>query len=251
MSFTSEWLARLWGGAQASEELLAFERRLGYTFRDRDLLRLALTHRSYANERQLAAQNERLEFLGDAVLGLITAAVLYHQHSDLPEGELSRRKSYLVSEPTLATLAGRVALGDVLRLGVGEDRSGGRNKPSLLADTLEAVFGAAYLDGGMPGSRTVIEPLLFQEMEETDDWDRRDSKTRLQELVQGRGLVVPRYVLIEEHGPDHNKTFTVECRVGGRAVGLGSGGSKKAAEQDAALDALGNERLLDRLEGHS
>lgn len=247
---SSQWLTRLWG-PRLSDELLDFERRLGYTFRDRDLLRLALTHRSFANERRLAEQNERLEFLGDAVLELVTATKLYHEHADLPEGELSRRKSYLVSEPTLAALADRVGLGEVLRLGVGEERSGGRRKPSLLADALEAVFGAVYLDGGLTAGRAVIEPLLEHEIRETEDWDRRDSKTRLQELVQAQGVEVPRYVLIEEHGPDHDKTFTVECRVGGRPVGLGSGGSKKSAEQDAALDALSDQRLLDRLGGRS
>jgi len=249
MNKAGEWLRRLWG-ADVSADLRAFEQRLGHAFGDRDLLRLALTHRSFANERQLANQNERLEFLGDAVLGLVTARLLYREHPDLPEGELSRRKSYLVSEPTLAALAHRVELGEVLRLGVGEHRSGGREKPSLLADTLEAVFGAVYLDGGLAAGESVIEPLLRQEMEETDDWDRRDPKTQLQELVQARVGSLPRYVIREEQGPDHAKTFTVECRVSGEAVGVGSGSSKKAAQQEAARRALEG-GFLDPPEGHS
>lgn len=256
MSLTSEWLRRLWG-TEISTELRSFERTLGYGFRDYDLLRLALTHRSFAHERRLVDQNERLEFLGDAVLGLVTAAMLFGRHADLPEGELSRRKSNLVSESTLAGIAARLGLGRVLRLGVGEDRSGGRRKPSLLADSLEAVFGAIYVDGGLEAARSVIEPLLSREMEQTEDWDRRDPKTRLQELLQAEGDPVPRYVLIDERGPDHAKTFTVECRVGGGAIGVGSGPSKKAAEQEAANDALNTGHapnkgeLLDRPEGHS
>ena len=250
MSRTAEWLRRRLWAAEVSEELSAFERRLGYGFRDHDLLRLALTHRSFANERQLGDQNERLEFLGDAVLGLVTARLLYREHPDLPEGELSRRKSYLVSEPTLAALAHRLELGEVLRLGVGEHRSGGQRKPSLLADALEAVFGAVFLDAGLAAAESVIEPLLRREMDETDDWDRQDPKTQLQELVQAQTESVPRYVILEEQGPDHAKTFTVECRVSGEAVGIGSGSSKKAAEQEAARDVL-RKGFLDPPEGRS
>ncbi|MDX1644098.1 MAG: ribonuclease III [Thermoanaerobaculia bacterium] len=250
MSPPSDWLRRLWG-TQVSEALRSFEGRIGHAFRDYDLLRLALTHRSYANEMQLRHQNERLEFLGDAVLDLVTAAVLYARHPDLPEGELSRRKSYLVSATSLAAMARDVELGRVLRLGVGEDRSGGRRKPSLLADALEAVFGAVYLDGGLPAATTVIRPLLERQMRVTDDWDRRDAKTRLQELLQASLGLLPRYVLIEEDGPDHAKVFTVECRIEGEPSGIGTGTSKKAAEQAAAGAALENEALLDRIEEHS
>jgi ribonuclease-3 len=243
MSPTSDWLRRIWG-AQVSQELRAFERRLGYAFRDRDLLRLALTHRSFANEKGLGDQNERLEFLGDAVLDLVAASMLFDAHPGFPEGELSRRKSGLVSEPSLASLAEEVGLGELLRLGVGEERSGGRRKPSLLSDALEAVFGAVYLDGGLVAARSVIEPLLQRGMESIDDWDRRDPKTRLQELLQSQGISVPRYRLIAERGPDHAKTFTVECRIDGRIAGVGRGASKKAAEQEAAREALAAPDLL-------
>lgn len=246
MSQPSDWLRRLWG-ADVSAGLRSFERRIGHSFRDHDLLRLALTHRSYANEMQLRQQNERLEFLGDAVLDLVAATVLYERHPALPEGELSRRKSYLVSESTLAAMAGDVRLGEVLRLGVGEDRSGGRRKPSLLADALEAVFGAVHLDGGLPAATTVIRPLLERQMQVTDDWDRRDAKTKLQELLQGASGALPRYELVAEEGPDHAKIFTVECRVDGDLAGVGTGTSKKAAEQQAAAAALDDERLLDRI----
>lgn len=246
--FTSDWLRRIWG-PQLSEELRSLEGVLGYSFRNSDLLRLALTHRSFAHERGaneegVAEQNERLEFLGDAVLGLVAAAMLFEEHSDLPEGELSRRKSGLVSEPTLAGLADEIGLGATLRLGVGEDRSGGREKPSLLSDALEAVFGAVYLDGGLAAARRVIEPLLQLAMVRTENWDRRDPKTRLQEFVQAQGVRIPRYKLIDEKGPDHAKTFTVECRLEGRAVGVGKGASKKAAEQEAARVALATPDLL-------
>ncbi len=221
-----------------SPELRGLEQLLGHRFRDHDLLRLALTHRSFANERGLAEQNERLEFLGDAVLGLVTASMLFEDYPDFPEGELSRRKSSLVSEASLANVADDLGLGDLLRLGIGEDRSGGRTKPSLLSNALEAVFGAVYLDAGLSAARTVIAPLLRREMERTTDWDRRDPKTKLQELVQSQGMRVPRYRMVDEEGPDHAKTFTVECRIDGQTVGLGQGTSKKAAEQEAAREAL-------------
>ncbi len=250
MKRTTVWLRRIWG-PQLSEELEKLQRALGHRFRDPDLLRLALTHRSFANEKGLGEQNERLEFLGDAVLGLVTASMLFEGYPEFPEGELSRRKSSLVSEVALANIAADVGLGETLRLGIGEDRSGGRSKPSLLSDALEAVFGAVYLDAGLPAARLVIRPLLEREMERTSDWDRRDPKTKLQELVQANGFRVPRYRLIGEDGPDHAKTFTIECRLDGRKVGSGSGTSKKAAEQEAAKAALAAPDLLEDLSGDS
>jgi ribonuclease-3 len=231
--------------AASSGKLRSFERRLGYDFTDSDLLRLALTHRSFANEQRLPVQNERLEFLGDAVLGLVTGEELYQRHEAMPEGELSRRKSYLVSEVSLAQMAAELRLGQVLRLGVGEDRSGGRGKPSLLADALEAVLGAVFLDGGLNGARSVLRPLLSERMESTGDWDHRDHKTRLQELLQSDGGSLPRYIKVAEEGPDHAKTFTVECRVNGQVAGTGQGSSKKAAEQSAAAAALDQLARLD------
>jgi len=229
----------------SSGELRAFERRIGYDFTDTELLRLSLTHRSFANERQLPEQNERLEFLGDSVLGVVTGEELYRRHSEMPEGELSRRKSYLVSEVSLAEMAGELQLGRALRLGVGEDRSGGRTKPSVLADALEAVFGAVFLDGGLAGARSVLRPLLLERMESTRGWDQRDHKTRLQELLQADGGALPRYVKVAEEGPDHAKTFTIECRINGQVAGTGCGSSKKAAEQDAAAAALSQLGQLD------
>ncbi len=237
MSFVGTLLRRLWP-APTRGELRSFQRRLGYEFRHQELLQLALTHRSYAHENRLGEQNERLEFLGDSVLGLIAGEELYQSRPDLPEGDLSRRRSYLVSESTLARMASEIRLGRVMRLGVGEDRSGGRDKPSLLADSLEAVFGAVFLDGGLDAARSVICPLLKLQMETTQAWDRRDNKTRLQELLQSQGNGLPRYHLVDEQGPDHDKTFTIECRRDGEVLGQGSGSSKKAAEQAAAEAAL-------------
>ena len=244
MTAPRAWFRGLWpfGG---QDELRTFQKRLGYEFRDQKLLRLALTHRSYAHERNLSQQNERLEFLGDSVLGLITGEELYHRHPSLPEGQLSRRKSYLVSEPTLAQMAAGLQLSRVVLLGVGEDRSGGRDKSSILADSLEAVLGAVFLDGGLQASRIVLRPLLNRQMEATRDWDHRDHKTRLQELLQSRDGIPPHYVLVGEDGPDHAKIFTVECRRSRQALGRGSGSNKKAAEQEAAAAALTALKALD------
>jgi len=214
------------------------EERLGHRFRDRELLVLALTHRSWANEQSREEHYERLEFLGDAVLGLITGEWLYREHPELPEGQLSKRKAVLVSRPALARHARRLELGDELRLGVGEERSGGRDKSSLLADSLEALFGAVFLDGGLAAAREVIRPLLQRTEDERDHRRHQDAKTRLQELTQARGWDLPEYELVAEMGPDHDKTFTVDCRVIGERRGRGEGRSKKLAEQAAAAAAL-------------
>lgn len=214
------------------------ERRLGYRFRDGGLLELALTHRSWANEQDLGANYERLEFLGDAVLGLVTAEWLYTEHPELPEGQLSKRKAVLVSQPALARHARRLGLGEELRLGVGEERSGGREKASLLADSLEAVFGAIFLDSGLEPARKVILPLLERGEDEREHRRHQDAKTRLQELTQARGWDLPEYRLVSEEGPDHAKTFRFECRVAGELLGGGEGRTKKLAEQRAAAAAL-------------
>jgi ribonuclease-3 len=219
------------------------EEQLGYRFRRPDLIDLAVTHRSHAHESAAPDDSyERLEFLGDAVLGMVAAEWLYRRHPDLPEGELSRRKSDLVSRPVLARHARRLALGGRLRLGVGEERSGGREKESLLADVLEAVYGAVFLDGGLPAARKLIHGHF--EAAEAEAGERPfDAKTRLQELAQARGWALPVYRLVEESGPDHDKTFVVECLLEGDRAGGGTGRSKKLAEQAAAAEALG------RLEG--
>ena len=223
------------GRRRAKSEL---EEALGYRFRDRELLGLALTHRSHANERGLPEHNERLELLGDAVLGLVVADWLFRAHPELPEGELSKRKSYLVSAPALAGFAAGLGVGRALRLGVGEERSGGREKPSLLADTLEALLGAVYLDGGVEPVRRIVAPFLEHVVERRSRVLETDAKTRLQEELQGRGWPLPEYRLIAETGPDHAKSFVVECRIRDRPAGRGEGRSKKVAEQSAAAEAL-------------
>lgn len=211
---------------------------MGYRFRTPELLTLGLTHRSWANEQGEEENYERLEFLGDAVLGLVTAEWLYRQHPELPEGQLSQRKAVLVSKPALARHAQRLSLGEALRLGVGEERSGGRDKASLLADSLEAIFGAIFLDGGFDAVRQVIRPLLERTDEERHHQRHQDAKTRLQEVTQARGWDLPEYLLVAEVGPDHDKLFRVECRVAGEVAGRGEGRSKKLAEQAAAAAAL-------------
>lgn len=214
------------------------EERLGHRFRRPELLVLALTHRSYANEQDLPGNSERLEFLGDSVLGALTAEWLFERHPELPEGELSKAKSVLVSERSLADHAAALELGKVLRLGVGEERSGGREKPSLLADALEAVFGALWLDGGLDAARLAVRRFLDGTVAARGGTEEGDAKTRLQEVLQSRGLERPSYRVVAEEGPDHQKRFEVECLVEEKVAGRGSGRSKKSAEQQAAAAAL-------------
>jgi ribonuclease-3 len=215
-----------------------FEERLGHRFKRPDLLALALTHRSYANEQGLPGNSERLEFLGDAVLGVLTAEWLFERHPELPEGELSKAKSVLVSERSLADHALSVGLGEALLLGVGEERSGGRQKPSLLADALEAVFGAVWLDGGVEAARQAVRRFLEGAGAVPGAAKDGDAKTRLQELLQSRGRERPAYRVVAAEGPDHQKRFEVECVVQEKVLGRGGGRSKKAAEQQAAAAAL-------------
>jgi ribonuclease-3 len=219
----------------------SFERRLGHRFRRPDLLELALTHRSYANERGGDEHYERLEYLGDAVLGMVTAEWLYRNQPELPEGELSRLKAQLVSRGALARHAEAIELGEMLRLGVGEERSGGRAKPSLLADSLEAVFGAVYLDAGLPAAAKVILLMLAPMLEAGEGRSQllgADAKTRLQEIAQARGWELPEYRHTGATGPDHSRVYRVECWLAGRLAGAGEGSTKKLAEQRAAADAL-------------
>ena len=218
-------------------DLSPLEKRIDYRFKRPDLLDLALTHRSWANEQGIPEHYERLEYLGDSVLGLVTAEWLYKEHPELPEGELSKLKAQLVSRETLANYARELDLGAVLKIGVGEDRSGGRTKPSLLCDSLEGVFGALYLDGGLEAARKAILPMLtgsFEAVERTVT----DAKTQLQEVSQALGWDLPEYRLAGSSGPDHDKTFVVECWLAGTLAGQGEGPSKKVAEQRAAADAL-------------
>lgn len=217
------------------------EEKLGYTFRDRTLLEGALCHSSYANEHRAsgARSNERLEFLGDAVLGLVTADYLYRKHPDLPEGDLTRIRAALVCEESLHEVAQSLCLGDYLKLGRGEESGGGRQRPSILADATESVFAAVYLDGGMEEASAIIHRVLLdREKEEVVEERRRDYKTALQELVQRTPGHSITYQLVEETGPDHCRVFVVEVCINGTAAGRGEGRSKKSAEQAAARSAL-------------
>jgi ribonuclease-3 len=215
------------------------EERLRYRFQDPRLLEEALTHTSWANEQGVEDDYERLEFLGDAILGALTASWLYDSRPDLDEGELSKLKSFVVSEAALAEHAEHLGLGIYLRLGVGESRSGGREKPSLLADAMEAVIGAVYQDGGLDAARAVALELLESVLgERIEIPEAQDSKTALQEAVQASGGTLPEYRHVGEEGPDHQKRFHVECWVDGRFVGGGDGSTKKRAEQRAARAAL-------------
>lgn len=214
-----------------------FERRLEYRFRRPELLELALTHRSFAKERGSEEHYERLEFLGDAVLKLVTAEWLFKRHPEEREGALSKQLAHLVSATAMTPYAAALALGEELRLGVGEERTGGRGKQSLLADSLEALFGAVYLDGGLAAARKVIGRML-ESIAGGGAALAADAKTTLQELAQGRGVALPRYELVAAVGPDHSKRFTVACWLDGEPVGRGEGPSKKLAEQRAAAAAL-------------
>ena len=214
------------------------EERLGYQFKDHSLLENALTHSSYANEHRDAgmSSNERLEFLGDSVLGMVVADHLFREHPQMPEGELTRTRAALVCEESLVEVARALELGKYLRLGRGEDAGGGRERPSILADATEAVLAAVYLDGGIAPARRAIRALILGNEEELSA--SRDYKTALQELVQresGRKLV---YRLVGEEGPDHAKRFSVEVELNGETVGAGEGRTKKAAEQSAAKAAI-------------
>ena len=221
----------------ADDALAACEARVGHRFADRGLLELALTHRSYANEQGRPDHNERLEFLGDAVLGLVTAEWLYRRHPGRPEGELARAKAVLVSAGVLARYAEQLGIGGDLRLGVGESRSGGGGKESLLADGLETLFGAIYLDGGPEAAQRVVVSFLEWADAEAKP-ERIDAKTELQERIQASGLPLPVYSIVGEDGPEHDKRFTCEVAVDGAAAGRGVGRTKKEAQQLAAAAAL-------------
>ena len=217
------------------------EEKLGYTFRDRHLLEAALYHSSYANEHRGSGiqSNERLEFLGDSVLGMVTADYLYHKHPSLPEGDLTRIRAALVCEESLHEVAQSLDLGSYLKLGRGEESGGGRRRPSILSDATESVFAAVYLDGGLEEARALIHRVLLQrEREEVVEERRRDFKTELQELVQRRSDQVLRYEMVGSSGPDHAKVFEARVTINGQTAGSGTGRSKKEAEQAAARNAL-------------
>lgn len=219
------------------KDIKAFQQKIGYQFQNEKLLTQALTHSSYANEKHMKklSDNERLEFLGDAVLEIISSDFLYKNYQDKPEGELTKLRASIVCEPTLAICAGEIKLGDYLRLGRGENLTGGRGRKSILSDALEAVIGAIYLDGGFANAKEFVLKYILTDIEHKQLF--YDSKTILQEVVQGEHEQLI-YVLVHEEGPDHNKSFTVEARIGERVIGAGTGHTKKAAEQEAAYRAL-------------
>ena len=214
------------------------ERKLGYTFRDKALLELALTHSSYANERADRRDNERLEFLGDSVLGFLAAEYLFRKFAHEPEGELTRARANAVCEKTLAGFAEEIGLGDYIRLGKGERNAGGNRRPSILSDAFESVIAAIYLDGGMEAARLFVLRFIPKAGEDLEDMARVDYKTKLQEIVQRNPDEHLRYELAAESGPDHDKTFTVEVYLNSNCIGTGVGHSKKKAEQAAACEAL-------------
>lgn len=218
--------------------LKTLEERIGYRFRDEALLRQALTHSSFSNEQKInkSRNYERLEFLGDAVLELVSSEFLYREYPELPEGELTKQRAAMVCEPALAFCARDLELGEFLRLGRGEESTGGRHRDSITSDVMEAVIGAIYLDGGMDCAKAFIDRFILADLE-----DRQlfyDSKSSLQELAQGEFKKEISYELLEESGPEHNKVFRAAVRVGEEVLGEGRGRTKKAAEQEAAYQAL-------------
>jgi len=221
-------------------DIAALEERIFYRFRNRGLLEEALRHRSFINEQtdSKLRDNERMEFLGDAVLNLIVSTILIRGYSNFTEGQLSRIRAGLINENQLSALAATLNLGDFIQMGKGEILSNGRNKKSILANTFEALIAAVYLDGGFERAFEFIRRLFSDLLEKVPDMlNLSDHKTRLQEWVQAKGHEVPEYILISSSGPDHDKTFSVQVKLFDR-VALGTGKSKKAAEQDAARNAL-------------
>ena len=233
---TDEKLATLPASAERKKALLDFEKRADIRFRRHDLLNLAFCHRSYANEDQhLSANNERLEFLGDSVLGLVVAEHLFLTQPGKPEGDLAKIKSFVVAEESLAEIALSLGIQDCLLIGKGEENSGGRNKKALLADALEAVIGALYLDCGLADAQRFILRWCVPEIEKVlTNQHRRDYKTLLQEQAQKMLKTYPKYLVVERSGPDHNKIFWIEVSLAEQKFGPADGHSKKEAEQKAA-----------------
>ena len=215
------------------------EEKIGYSFKDKKLLQTALTHSSYANEKHdRSLSYERLEFLGDSILGLVTAEFLYSHEQALPEGRMTRLRAELVCEGSLKKVAEELGIGEYMRLGKGEERSGGRGRASILADMVESVIAAIYLDSGMDAARSFVVERLLKNADLGEQHRIADYKTELQELVQRKSDSHISYELTGESGPDHNKTFSFCVYINGVAAGQGSGRSKKEAEQAAACAAL-------------
>lgn len=225
------------------------EKRIGYRFLRRKWLEMALTHRSYRYENEgIEIDNQRLEFLGDAVLGLVAASHLYKTYPDLQEGELTKLRSHLTSSANLARVAEEIRLGEFLRLGRGEHQTGGQTRASNLTDALESVIGAAYLDGGLRAARKIFANILMRSLDAPTEIHAQDNpKGRLQELVQQRWRLTPKYRLLSETGPSHNRIYTVQVLIRGHAFGSGTGNNKRAAEMEAARAAYREIEPLDRL----
>ncbi|MCR4672923.1 MAG: ribonuclease III [Lachnospiraceae bacterium] len=221
-----------------SEKIKAAEERIGYSFNDRQLLRTALTHSSYANEHKKSGTgyNERLEFLGDAVLELASSDFIFKEHPQMPEGQMSRKRASMVCEPALAYAARSIGLGELLLLGHGEDMAGGRERDSILSDAFEAVIGAIYLDGGLEPASSFIHKFVLVNEKRMEQL--KDNKTILQELLQKENHETVQYELIGSSGPEHDRTFIMQVSQGGRVLGSGSGRTKQAAGQAAAGDAI-------------
>ena len=214
------------------------EERIGYSFRNKELILQALTHSSYANERKInkTGDYERIEFLGDAVLELLSSDFLYRTHPDMPEGVLTKTRASMVCEPSLAFCARDLELGEFIRLGKGEELTGGRSRESIIADVMEAVLGAIYLDGGIGEAKRFVDRFILSDLEDKQLFS--DSKSTLQELAQGQMKKEVSYRLLGESGPEHDNVFEVEVLLGDRVAGHGTGRTKKSAEQQAAYEAL-------------
>ncbi len=228
-------------GGHTLSDLVALQQALGVSFNNQAYLEQALIHSSYINENPdlTPTSNERLEFLGDAVLGMIVAKKLYQEFSNLTEGEMTKLRAALVRQDTLARIARSINVGDYLYLGKGEEASGGRHKSANLAGALEAVIAAVFLDQGLATTKEFVLRLFEQELQKVVSEDAAiDYKSRLQEIIQAKEQQTPVYHVIEATGPDHNKRFTVEVRLGDHVLGRGSGRSKKTAETEAARAAL-------------
>ena len=220
------------------DRLRRLEEKIQYCFRDQTLLRQALTHSSFSNEQKINRypDYERLEFLGDAVLELVSSDYMFHENPRMSEGELTKRRSSIVCEPALAFCARQIGLERFILLGKGEEATGGRKRDSIISDVMEAVIGAIYLDSGIEEARNFIRRFILSDLEHKQLF--YDAKTILQEEVQKENCGLLRYELIREEGPEHDKNFVVEALIGDRKAGTGTGHSKKAAEQQAAYAAL-------------
>lgn len=217
------------------------EKNIGYGFADKELIIRALTHSSYANEHKNIKDNERLEFLGDSVLGFVVSDYIFKERRDIPEGELTKIRSKVVCEESLKEVADVLGIADTIRLGYGEKTSGSRGHASIVADAVEAIIAAVYLDGGIKCARDLILRFFMNKIDNAlHAKNLLDYKSRLQELVQSKTSLDIKYELISQEGPDHSRTFHMKVCQGGKTLGVGSGSSKKAAQQDAAKNALEN-----------